>query len=353
MHLKTNEAPNIAVIIPALNEEQTIADVVRRCVGVGKTNGWKLSVFVVDDGSTDNTANTARMEGARVLSHNRNLGVGQAFQTGLTEALRSDADILVNIDADGQFQPERIPELIAPILNGCADFATASRFKDPSLLPDMPLVKIIGNRLMSRLISGIARQKFFDVSCGFRAYSREAALRLNLWGSFTYTQESILEIAIKGLRIEEVPMSIRGTRAVGESRVANNLWRYGIRTLQIILHTYRDYWPLYFFGWLSLPFLTMGVGLLLFLVVHWQQTGSFSPHIWAGFTGGGLIGLGTLTLVTGVMAEMLKRIRLNQETLIYYQKRAEFGPGSREACPASCRGDRVQDAVSRPGNGSA
>jgi glycosyltransferase involved in cell wall biosynthesis len=313
----------MAVIIPALNESATIADVVRRCLAQTAPDGDTV-VIVVDDGSTDTTAALAREAGARVVVHGRNRGVGRAFQTGLAEALRSGADVMVNIDADGQVDPARIPQLVQPILAGRADFVSASRFKDPALIPDMPRIKIWGNRFMSRLISMIARQRFTDVSCGFRAYNREAALHLNLWGDFTYTQESFLELAIKNLRVEEVAMPIRGERETGESRVASNLWRYGWRTLQIILHSYRDYWPLHFFGWISLPFMLLGLGLLIGFVAHRLVAGSFSPHLWMGFSGAGLLGLGTLILVTGIMGEMLKRIRLNQEALIYFQKKAQF-----------------------------
>ena len=315
----------MAIIIPALNEAETIVDVVHRCLEQAAGGGAEPIVIVVDDGSTDATAELARRAGARVVSHNLNRGVGRAFQTGLTEALKSGADMVVNIDADGQFDPAKIPDLIRPIVEDRADFVSASRFKDPALVPDMPRVKIWGNRFMSRLISTIARQRFYDVSCGFRAYNREAALQLNLWGDFTYTQESFLELAIKSMRVEEVAMSIRGTRETGESRVASNLWRYGWRTIKIILHSYRDYWPLHFFGWISLPFFGLGLGLLVAFVTHRIVTGRFSPHIWTGFSGAGLLGLGTLILVTGIMGEMLKRIRLNQEVLIYYQKKAQFG----------------------------
>lgn len=315
---------SIAIIIPALNEEATIAKVVTECMQVLSREDITATVFVIDDGSTDDTAILAREAGASVISHPTNMGVGKAFKTGLEQAVASGVDIVLNIDADGQFDPARIPDLISPIIEGRADFTTASRFKDADKLPEMPKVKYYGNYMMSRLISNIARKKFYDVSCGFRAYNREAALRLNLWGSFTYTQESILDLVIKGMRMEEVPMKIQGVRSVGESRVASSVWKYGYKAAKIIIHTYRDFWPFRFFGLLSTPFLISGSGFVAFLFVHRAVNGDFSPHIWAGFTGGALFFVGLLVLLTGLAGETLKRIRLNQEELLYYQRKNNF-----------------------------
>jgi len=317
----------VAIIVPALNEQATIADVIRRCREALDASRFRVTVIAVDDGSTDETAREAAAAGARVVSHNTNRGVGRAFRTGLEAALANGAEIIVSIDADGQFDPRDIPRLIAPIEAGRADFVTASRFKDPNLIPRMPAAKKWGNRMMSRLISQITGTRFHDVSCGFRAYGREAGLRLNLWGDFTYTQETFIDLRIKGMRIEEVPLAVRGEREHGESRVASDLVRYAFRTAKIILHSYRDYWPMQFFGGLSLLFMVPGCLLGVFLLRHRLVAGSFSPHIWAGFTGGALFGFGLILLVVGLVGEMLKRIRLNQEMLLYYQRSRDVTHG--------------------------
>jgi len=317
---------SVAVIIPAFNEAVTIAEVVKRCFEVLAKSSLEANVIVVDDGSTDGTAALAREAGGQVVSHGENRGVGKAFHTGMRSALASGAEVIVNIDADGQFDPSDIPKLIDPIVASRADFVSASRFKNPDLIPDMPRIKIWGNRVVSRIVSEITGQRFHDVSCGFRAYSREAALQLNLWGSFTYTQESFIDLHIKGMRIEEVPLRIRGERQHGESKVASNLFQYGIRTGEIILHSYRDFWPFRFFGVLSLLCMLPGALLVIFLLRHRFTSGAFTPHIWAGFTGAALFAFGLLILIMGLVAEMLKRIRLNQEMLLYYERRKEFGP---------------------------
>ena len=198
----------------AQNEEQTVGDVVQRVPE--KIEGIsEIEVLVVDDGSEDRTGERARKAGAEVLRLPYSQGLGAAFHSALRYGIRHGADLIASIDADGQFDPADLPILIEPVLAGEAEFATASRFKDPSLVPEMPRMKLWGNRMMSRLISQIAGQKFYDVSCGMRCYSREAALQLNLLGQFTYTQEVILTLAFKRLPIAEVPIRVRGERAFG------------------------------------------------------------------------------------------------------------------------------------------
>jgi hypothetical protein len=198
---------------------------------------------------------------------------------------------------------------------------------DPALIPEMPSAKLWGNRMMSRLISSLAGQRFHDVSCGMRCYSRRAALQLHLLASFTYTQEVILNLAFKGLRIVEVPVRVRGEREFGESRVAGSLWRYGLRTAQIIFRCYRDYHPLRFFGGIALLLLLPALCLAAFLLLHYLQSGAFTPHKWAGFTALGLALLALLVLQVGVIGDMLARHRAYLEEVLVRQ-RSGTAPGS-------------------------
>jgi glycosyltransferase involved in cell wall biosynthesis len=308
------------VSLPALNEELTVAQVLagipRSIEGVAA-----IDILVVNDGSTDATAERAVEGGAKVLSHDRPLGVGLAFRTALRYALDHGFDLLVTIDSDGQFDPKDIPALAARVVAGEADFATASRFKDPALTPRMPWIKRWGNRQMSRLISRLTGRIFYDVSCGMRCYSRRAMLNLNLIGSFTYTQEVFLNLCFKGLGIVEVPVAVRGVREHGESRVANNLWRYATRTSAIIFRAYRDYNPMRFFGWLALLLLTPAVLLEAFFVGHYLVVGSFSPHKWAGFAGAALLLLSLLMFSLGMIGDLLNRHRIYLEEVLFEQRR--------------------------------
>ena len=312
-------AATLLVTVPALDEERTVAAVIRgipRSIpGVGH-----VEVLVVDDGSRDATAERAAEAGARVIRHPAPRGVGAAFHSALAHGIDRGVDLILSIDADGQFDPADIPKLVAPVLAGEADLATASRFVDPAWVPEMPRTKLWGNRMMSRLISRLAGQKFYDVSCGMRCYSRRAVRQLHLVGRFTYTQEVVLNLAFKGLSIVEVPVRVRGEREFGESRVASNLWRYAWRTIRIIFRSYRDYYPLRFFGGISLALLVPALFLLLFLGFHFLSTGAFSPHKWAGFTALGLSLVALLVLHVGVIGDMLSRHRIYLEELLYRQR---------------------------------
>lgn len=310
---------HLIVALPALDEERTVADVIRGVPrdipGVGR-----VDVVVVDDGSRDATAQRAVEAGAFVIRHPAPRGVGAAFHSALAHGIEQGADLILSIDADGQFDPADIPKLVAPVLAGEADLATASRFVDPSLVPDMPRAKLWGNRMMSALISRLAGQTFHDVSCGMRCYGRRAALQLHLVGRFTYTQEVVLNLAFKGLRIVEIPIRVRGEREFGGSRVAGNLWRYAWRTVRIIIRSYRDYHPLRFFGGISVVLLVPAFLLVLFMAIHYLVTGAFSPHKWAGFTALGLAVIALLILHVGVIGDMLSRHRIYLEELLYRQR---------------------------------
>jgi len=305
----------LLVAIPALDEARTVGGVVagipRDIPGVDE-----VRVLVVDDGSRDATGEEAARAGARVIRHDRTRGVGAAFHTALAFALSEGADLVVSIDADGQFDPADIPKLVAPVREGRADFATASRFADPALVPEMPWAKRWGNRMMSRLVSRLAGQTFRDVSCGMRCYSRRAALSLHPMGAFTYTQEVFLNLAFKQMRIVEVPIRVRGEREFGESRVAGDLVRYALHTAAIIFRCYRDYRPMRFFGGAALLFAAPALGLWAFLGVHYLATGSFSPYKWTGFAGAALLGFALAAFFLGVVGDMLNRHRTYLEELV-------------------------------------
>ena len=309
----------LLVALPALDEERTVAEVIR-AIPRDLPGISRVDVLVVDYGSRDRTGAEAEAAGATVLRHETPQGVGAAFGTALRHAIDIAADMMVSIDADGQFDPADIPLLVEPVQSGRADFASASRFSDPSLIPEMPFMKRWGNAVVARLVSQLTGQTFYDVSCGMRCYNRRAALSLNPIGRFTYTQEVFLNLAFKRLRIVEVPVTVRGEREFGESRVASNLWRYALNTSGIIFRCYRDYRPMLFFGSVAGVLATIALGLLAFLGIHYLDSGEFSPHKWAGFVGAAGLMLALLIFATGLIGDMLNRHRIYLEELLYRER---------------------------------
>ncbi len=316
-------APKLVVIIPALNEQETVGEVIR---GIPRFMSGirEAEVIVVDDGSTDKTALKAEQAGAGVIHHPKSMGVGAAFHTGLHQALERGADIIVNIDGDGQFNPQDIPRLIEPILKQEAWFVTCTRFADPKLIPRMTPLKRWGNKWMTGLINFLTGKKLTDVSCGFRAYTREAALRLVLFGHFTYTQESFIDLAEKDIPMAEVPLKVRGQRKHGKSRVAGSLWRYGIKAASIIFRAARDYHPLTFFGLPGAVVFSLGVAAAVFLLIHWIGTGHTYPYRSLVQVSGTLIIVGVLLEFLAMLADMQHRNRLLIERMMYLVRKRTY-----------------------------
>ena len=308
----------LVIFIPALNEEQNIQGVIASLPGA--VDGIEaVACLVVDDGSVDRTVELASTSGAHVVSHGKNRGVGAAFHTALEYALEQEADVLVGIDADGQFDPAEIPALILPIMENRADMVVGNRFNTGKPV-NMHRLKYWGNQMVARLISSITGQVFRDVSCGFRAYNREALLHLNIFGEFTYTHETILSLAYQGLRVSDLPIRVKYF-AGRKSRVADSILRYAIQTSKIILRVLLDYRPIRVFGTFGGICMLIGAGFESFLLVHYALTGTFTPYKATGFIGLGFIIFGLLILVIALIADMLNRLRINQDKLLYELKR--------------------------------
>jgi glycosyltransferase involved in cell wall biosynthesis len=308
----------LVVVIPAYNESATIGEVVKRiprgCMDLVK-------VLVVDDGSSDDTSGHARAAGADFIERlPTNRGLGVAFKKGIDRALSLGADYVVNIDADMQFDPKDMPALLDPILRQEADFVVCSRFMDKSLEPTMPWIKKVGNKVFSRLISALTGVHLTDTQCGFRAYSREAAMRLNVMSTFTYTQESLIDLIEKGMRVKEVPCRVRGERE-GKSRVVSSVLSYTLRSLTIIIRTIRDYRPLEFFGTIGATTFMLGVIAGSFMFLRWvltSRTSGYQNLINASIL---LIIFGFLLIIMALQADMQTRQRRVLEEMLYLNKK--------------------------------
>jgi len=197
----------LIVTIPAYNEENTINKVIRetprQIYGIDS-----VEVLVINDGSKDNTVKVAKDAGAdHIINQNENQGLAFAFRTGLEEALIRGADIIVNTDADFQYNQQQIPDLIKPVLEGKADIVLGSRFSGH--IEHMAPQKRLGNILATCVTRMASGYPVTDARTGFRAFSRDAALRMNILYDYTYVQETIIQAVDHNLTMVEIPIEVR------------------------------------------------------------------------------------------------------------------------------------------------
>jgi len=223
----------ICVIIPACNEEKTIGQVISQIPNHFSPSISKI--VVVDAGTTDNTAAVAQASGAKVLNLGSRRGLAEAFRAGLKEALKESADIIVTIDADGQYSPKDVPRIVAPILTGEANVVLGSRFNGG--IEDMPISKKLGNIFFTLIIRILTKVPLTDSQTGFRAMTSNVARNLDIKSDYTYTQEMILNTAFMGFRIKEEPIFF-AKRRHGESRLIPHPLIYALRATKTIIKSY-------------------------------------------------------------------------------------------------------------------
>jgi len=323
----------LVVVSICKDEAETIGEVLRgipdKIKGIDTIEKW-----VIDDGSVDDTVSLAKKAGARIISDGIQKRLAYRFREATELALKRRADIMVNIDGDLQFMPQEIPELIQPIINNEADFVASDRFTDPatgkSRRPEnMPLAKYWSNKLGARIIGKLSRRRFSDVTCGFRAYNRNALYALNLHGSYTYTQESFQILAMKNMRITSVPTTVKYYPG-RKSRVVRSFSQFLFGSAINILRAYRDYAPLRFFGSLGSFFFVIGLICLAFTGAHWAVTGQLTPYKFLAFAAIYFVTMALIIWTVGIMADMLDRLLGNQEKIIERLKRSEYGDDPRE-----------------------
>jgi glycosyltransferase involved in cell wall biosynthesis len=255
----------LVIQIPCFNEEATlpatIADLPAEVPGFDIVE-W----LVIDDGSSDRTTAVAYELGVHhVVRHRRNRGLAAAFLTGLDTALKLDADVIVNTDADNQYDARGIPDLVRPVVEDGLDIVVGERPIE-SIEHFSPLKKRL-QRIGSWVVRTLSGTGVRDAPSGFRAMSRHAALRLQVFGKFSYTMETLVQAKAEGLSVGSVPIQVNPQTR--ESRLAKNMVQYLKRSTQTIVRSYALYYPFRFFFRVGLVPFVVGVVLLGRWVVYW------------------------------------------------------------------------------------
>jgi glycosyltransferase involved in cell wall biosynthesis len=315
---------HLIIQIPCYNEEQnlpaTLAGIPSNIPGVDL-----IETLIIDDGSADNTVEVARRLGVdhivRLPGHK---GLATAFQTGLDVCLRSGADIIVNTDGDNQYPQADIPRLIAPILQNEADIVIGDR-QVQTVSHFSPFKKRL-QQWGSWVVCQASGLNAPDATSGFRAYSREAALRLSVLTRYTYTVETIIQAGKKGLQVAYVPIEVN--QPTRDSRLIKSNWSYIKQSAATILRLYVYYEPLRTFFYVSLPFIVVGLfALVRFLFFHFTGQAGIGRHVQSLVFGGTLLTIGFLLFILGVVADLIAANRMLVEEALYRVKRMEISKG--------------------------
>jgi glycosyltransferase involved in cell wall biosynthesis len=302
----------LIIQVPCLNESGTLAIAIgalpREVPGFDKVE-W----LVIDDGSTDGTAEAARALGVdHVVRHSVNRGLATAFMTGLETCLRLGADVIVNTDADNQYEASDIPQLTAPILAGEADMVIGARPIDQT--EHFSWIKKRLQRLGSWAVRKASKTDVADAPSGFRAISRDAAMRLNVFNAYTYTLETIIQAGQSNMRVRSVP--IRTNEDLRPSRLVRSIPNYVKRSLITILRVFATYRPLAFFSTIGAVFLFVGV-LAGGRFVYYFLMGEGSGHVQSVILASLCITLGTLLGMMGFIADLVATNRKLLEKIQY------------------------------------
>lgn len=318
----------LIIQIPCLNEEKTLpavlASLPTQLEGI-----TAIETLVIDDGSSDHTVEIAQHHGVdHIVRHPRNLGLAKAFQTGLETALKLGADVIVNTDGDNQYPAGAIADLVAPVVAHQADIVIGNR--QVHTIDHFSPTKKLLHALGTAVVRGVSDTTVEDAVSGFRAYSREAALRLTILTRFSYTLDTIIQAGKMGLTVVSVPISTNDpTRP---SRLQRNMWHFVKAQAATILRLYVFYEPLKTFSYIASPFLLVGL-LLLGRFALAYLVGDGNRFVQSVSIGVGLFVVGVLIFLVGVLADMQSKHRqLTQETL-YRLKKMELRPGEAQKQP--------------------
>lgn len=292
---------HITVIIPALNEEETIGQVITECHEA--LSGKTYEILVVDGRSSDATVRISKQRGAQVILQ-KGIGYGDALVSGFAYALRFlKPDIVIIMDADGTYPPQNINDLLAPIINDEADLVIGNRFA--SLEKEtMPFINRVGNRFFSGISEHLFRIPSLDTQSGFRAFRAEMLSNLVFKNpGMAFASEMIIEAKNAKYRILQVPVTYKLRRGKSKLRPFRDGWYI----LGVLIRLYRDFSPLFFFGAIGIFFLAMGGILTLYMLI--LSVSGAVPSLILTISVAVMFVSGLIILVMGMLADMIKDMR--------------------------------------------
>lgn len=310
----------VFVQVPCLNEEETLALVLdsipRSIPGIDE-----LHVLVIDDGSTDRTVEVARAHGVtHFVHHVRNQGLARSFRDGVHYALSQGADIVVNTDGDNQYPQSKIPELLQPLLDGTADIAIGDR--QTHLIEHFSPFKKRLQAIGSRVVNIAAETRLPDAASGFRAYSRDALIKLNVVTQFSYCMETIIQAGNKRMRIASVPITTNAKTR--ESRLFGSMGEHVFRSAEAIIRSYFMFKPLAFFVWLGVFFAVVGlIPFVRYAILEITHTGG--NHLQSLLLGVFLLVGAVLSFALAVLADLLRTNRILAEETLERLKEIQYG----------------------------
>ena len=291
----------VIVTVPAYNEEKTIGNIIRDIIKVMDKTKDNYKILVVNDGSEDKTALIAKKAGAIVYSHPQNYGLAETFRTELNKCMEIGADIIVHIDADGQYSPHEIPRLINEVKMG-NDLVLGSRFKGK--IERMSLLKRMGNIAFSGVVSNIVNKKITDSQTGFRCFTKEIVKKIKITSNHTYTQEQVIRAIKQKFRVKEVPVYF--AKRKGKSRLIKHPLEYAAKAGINLIRIYRDYEPLKFFGLTGFYVLLIGFLIGAYLIFL-HLTEGISGHVPLVMLDVLIFSIGLQIIIFGFMADMERK----------------------------------------------
>jgi glycosyltransferase involved in cell wall biosynthesis len=309
----------LVIQIPCFNEEamlpETLKDIPDTIDGIDE-----IEILIIDDGSTDSTIPVARANGvSQIVRLPENKGLAKAFALGLESSLRLGADVIVNTDADNQYPGDAIADLIRPILSGEAEMVVGDR--QVGTVTHFSWTKRLLQRLGSWVVRWASNTNVPDTTSGFRAFSRSAAMQINVFTNYTYTLETIIQAGKKGIVIRSVP--IKANPTARKSRLIDSTLRYIVRSAATIIRIFLMYEALRFF--LTISVIPLVLGMLLFgRFGYFYLIGEGSGHIQSLIVATIFIVLGFFTILIGLIGDLIAKNRRLSEDIHLQLRRMEF-----------------------------